>query len=150
MKKSNNNSIAVASIISSVAIGFTIAWFLFPKNRKKCMSSLKLGLGTISDSLKIKSHGFIDGVKKEVDHAYDKINSYMEMEKVLNTKILKITMRISNEFPELYSYIEEMPISVPHVKDPEINLNNLKKYYNSLETMLKNYTLTHDKNNGAV
>ncbi|MBK7762914.1 MAG: hypothetical protein IPI46_06010 [Bacteroidetes bacterium] len=150
MKKSNKTAVAALTIISSVAIGVTLGWFLFPRNRKKCMGNLKSGLGTLSDTLKIRSHGFIDGVKIEVDHAYDKINNYMQMEKVLNAKILKITMKIRNEFPELYSYIEEMPVSISHAKNPEINVINLKKYYNSLEAILKNYTHTHTKNEDKI
>ncbi len=66
-----------------------------------------------------------------------------EDEKVLNAKILKITMTISEKYPELSKYIEEMPETIPDEKDPEITRKNLKGYYDSLNTMLNKYILEH-------
>jgi hypothetical protein len=63
----------------------------------------------------------------------------METEKELNAKILRITMTIKNQYPELSKYIEEMPITVPDEKNPEITLTNLNMYYDSLNSMLNKY-----------
>ena len=63
----------------------------------------------------------------------------METEKELNAKILKITMTIRDQYPELSKYLEEMPITIPDEKNPEITLENLKTYYNSLYSMLNKY-----------
>lgn len=67
----------------------------------------------------------------------------METEKELNAKILKITMTIKNQYPELSKYIEEMPVSIPNEKNPEITLKNLKEYYDSLNSVLTKYMDEH-------
>lgn len=66
-----------------------------------------------------------------------------ENEKELNSKILKITMTIKEKYPELSKYIEEMQETIPDEKNPDITLQNLKKYADSLTSMLSNYILEH-------
>lgn len=61
-----------------------------------------------------------------------------------NEKILKITMKIKDQYPELSKYITEMPETIPDEKDPEIELKNLKQYYDSLNVMLDKYILEHE------
>ncbi len=68
---------------------------------------------------------------------------YMEKEKELNSNILKITMKIKEQYPELSKYIEEMSVTIPDEKNPEITLKNLKTYYDSLHSMLNRYILEH-------
>ncbi len=58
----------------------------------------------------------------------------------LNEKILNITMKIRNEHPELMKYLSEMPITIPEVKHPDIDLKILNDYYSSLKTMVNKYT----------
>ncbi|MFM9909072.1 MAG: hypothetical protein ACKVOW_06980 [Chitinophagaceae bacterium] len=62
----------------------------------------------------------------------------------LNNDILKITMRISEKFPELSKYISEMPVSIPDTDDPEITIKNLSEYKESLELLLKKYEKNHN------
>jgi hypothetical protein len=69
----------------------------------------------------------------------DKHESLEQIEKDLNSKILKITMRIKDHYPELSPFLEEMPETVPSENDPEITLNHLKAYYESLNSLLKKY-----------
>ncbi|MDP1744362.1 MAG: hypothetical protein Q8L90_02225 [Bacteroidota bacterium] len=66
-----------------------------------------------------------------------------EAEKVLNSKILEITLKIKDQYPELSKYIEEMPVTIPDEKKPEITLKNLKAYYDSLNDVLSKYLLEH-------
>jgi hypothetical protein len=61
-----------------------------------------------------------------------------------NEKILKITMKIKDQYPELFKYLIEMPETIPDEKDPEIELKNLKQYFNSLNVMLDKYILEHE------
>lgn len=61
----------------------------------------------------------------------------------LNEKILKITMTIMEQYPELSKYIEEMPVTIPNDNNPEIKLGNLKTYYESLSVMLNKYKTEH-------
>ena len=67
----------------------------------------------------------------------------MKTEEELNADILRITMAIKSQFPELSKYIEEMPVTMPDAKSPEITLRNLKEYYDSLESILKKYVPNH-------
>lgn len=66
----------------------------------------------------------------------DKHAAYEQIEKDLNAKILKITMTIKDNHPELSKYLEEMPDTVPSDSDPEITLNHLRTYYESLNSLL--------------
>jgi hypothetical protein len=68
-----------------------------------------------------------------------------EIEKDLNLKILKITLTIKDHYPELAGFLEEMPETIPDEKDPEITLNNLSAYYESLNSMLNKYKLDYPK-----
>jgi hypothetical protein len=70
----------------------------------------------------------------------------MKTEKEIEDAILKITMKIQNQYPELSKYLAEMPVTVPDLKKPEINIKNLQEYYNSLLALLKKYAPNHDKN----
>lgn len=65
--------------------------------------------------------------------------SYKEIEKDLNSKILKVTMTIREQYPELSEFLEEMPVTIPSEENPEINLEILKNYYQSLSLMLHKY-----------
>jgi hypothetical protein len=64
-------------------------------------------------------------------------------EKELNAKILKITMMIREQHPELSKYLEEMPVTMPDEKHPEITVVNLMAYYDSLKSLLNKYELEH-------
>lgn len=63
----------------------------------------------------------------------------MESDRKLNSDILRITMTIHEKYPELSKYLGEMPVTIPNTKSPEINSNNLKAYYESLNSLLENY-----------
>jgi hypothetical protein len=64
----------------------------------------------------------------------------MKTENEIEEAILKITMKIKTEYPELSKYLEEMPITIPDIKNPEINIKILQDYYNSLNSILKKYS----------
>ena len=74
-----------------------------------------------------------------------KNNINEQLEKDLNSKILKITMWIKDNNPELSKYLEEMPVTIPSENDPEITLNLLKSYYESLNSLLKKYKVEYPK-----
>ena len=67
----------------------------------------------------------------------------METEEKLNSEILKITLIIQDKYPELAQFISEMPVTNPDKDNPKINIKILQEYYNSLETMLKEYVPRH-------
>lgn len=73
----------------------------------------------------------------------------METEKELNKKIMDVTMTIRSKYPELSKYLEEMPVTIPDEKHPEITIKNLQAYFDSLNTMLNKYILENPDHEGA-
>lgn len=71
------------------------------------------------------------------------IFNYADVEKELNSKILKITLKINEHYPELSKYLEEMPVTIPVDKKPEITLHILSAYYKSLDLLLNTYIKEH-------
>jgi hypothetical protein len=67
----------------------------------------------------------------------------MKTEKELTENILKITMTIQEEFPELIKFLNEMPETIPDVEHPEINTKILQDYFNSLKKTLQEYAPNH-------
>lgn len=65
----------------------------------------------------------------------------MESEKVLNEKIMTITMKIQKEYPELSKYLNELPVTIPIENNPQINNQVLNDYYESLTKLLSTYKL---------
>ncbi|SHG52159.1 hypothetical protein SAMN05443549_104316 [Flavobacterium fluvii] len=63
----------------------------------------------------------------------------MKTEKELDTAILKITMKIREQYPELSKYISEMPDTIPNMENPKMNTKTLQGYYDSLDVLLKDY-----------
>jgi hypothetical protein len=61
----------------------------------------------------------------------------------LNAKIMEVTLTIEEHYPELSKYLEEMPETIPTEENPEISLNHLRSYYESLILMLNKYKLNH-------
>ena len=61
----------------------------------------------------------------------------------LNDDIQKITTRIATEYPELTKFIVEMPVKNNEEIEEEITIQDLKNYYSSLESLLKNYSKDH-------
>lgn len=68
---------------------------------------------------------------------------YEHLENYLNSRILKTTTIIKNQYPELLEFLNEMPVTVPSEMSPEITLNNLKTYGESLNSILIKYELEH-------
>ena len=67
----------------------------------------------------------------------------MESINDLNLKITNITMLIQEKYPELINFLNEIQITIPKEQSPEINISILKVYFNSLDTLLKDYILEH-------
>lgn len=90
----------------------------------------------------------IEKIEKEIQPALYEQSLDMtlikeEAEKDLNLKILEITLKIQDQYPELSKYIEEMPVTIPDEKKPEITQKNLKTYYDTLNDVLNKYLLEH-------
>ncbi len=80
------------------------------------------------------------------EYTAKQLDEYAEKEKDLNSKILKITLKINDQYPELSKYLEEMPVTIPDEKNPEITIKNLLTYFDSLNIILNKYILEHSDN----
>lgn len=67
-----------------------------------------------------------------------------EMQQVSN-KIINLTSTIRNNYPELYSFLDETPYHHDSNFIGEINLQDLNEHLNSLEELLRHYIETHHK-----
>lgn len=70
----------------------------------------------------------------------------METETEINAKIMKLTMVIQENYPELSKYINEMPITIPVDATPEVTIKGLQKYHDTLLTWFRNYVAEHQLN----
>jgi hypothetical protein len=57
----------------------------------------------------------------------------------LNADILKISILIQTNYPELSQHLTEMPVTIPNVTSPKITVSTLTEYYESLKVLLKDY-----------
>ena len=78
------------------------------------------------------------------EQSFDKAAAFTKEELILNAKILKVTLRIREQYPELIKYLEEVTDTIPCKKDPEITLKNLNAYYETIQTMLNEYILEQE------
>ena len=64
----------------------------------------------------------------------------MKTANAISNDIVKMTLRIQEDFPELSKYIGEMPVTIPNVANPEITTDNLKDYSESLNELVTKYS----------
>ncbi|GAO27693.1 hypothetical protein [Geofilum rubicundum] len=75
----------------------------------------------------------------------DKNPDYAQMAHDLNDKILQISNEITDQYPELLKYLDEMPITIPSDNDPEMSLKQLQSHYESLASILSEYKAKQPK-----
>jgi hypothetical protein len=61
-------------------------------------------------------------------------------------EITNVTLEIETDFPELYRFLDENPITIPMDSDPQIDKKVLHDYLQSLKYLLKHHTQTHKSN----
>lgn len=61
----------------------------------------------------------------------------------LTQEINEITLLIEQEYPELYQYLDENPITIPSMEHPQMDTKNFSDYLNSLKQLLKHHIETH-------
>lgn len=57
--------------------------------------------------------------------------------------ILQTTMLIQLEYPELSKFLEEMPVTIPDMKEPVMSREILNDYNDSLTILLAKYASSH-------
>ena len=63
----------------------------------------------------------------------------------LMVKILQLTLDIETNYPELYRFLDENPITMPSEVHPNIDKKVLKEYLESLNELLKHHIEAHVK-----
>ncbi len=57
--------------------------------------------------------------------------------------ITNLTTNIETNYPELYKFLEQSPITIPSTDHPDINIAIMQGYLNSLKQLLKHHLETH-------
>ena len=70
----------------------------------------------------------------------------MKTVETVNNDIVAITSIIASNYPELYIFLNEMPVTIPIEINPSIRLKCLEEYHASLVNMLYQYKLQHSNN----
>ena len=60
-------------------------------------------------------------------------------------EILKITTTIETEYPELYRFLEENPMTLPAADHPKVDEDTLTEYLKSLKGLLQHHRETRKK-----
>ena len=68
----------------------------------------------------------------------------MLSEKEMTEAISRLTLEISEKYPEMVKYIGEMPVTNPDKEHPNINSKVLTDYYNDLLAIMKRYSADHE------
>lgn len=67
----------------------------------------------------------------------------MDTVQELLTKISNITRDIETNYPDVYKYLNENPMTIPNMEHPSVSETELKEYLASLETLLEKYRKDH-------
>ncbi|NLP59001.1 hypothetical protein HGB55_12530 [Lutibacter sp. B1] len=65
----------------------------------------------------------------------------------LTKEINDLTLKLEQEYPELYRYLDENPATIPAIDHPELTVNTFSDYLDSLKALLQTYIETHKSNN---
>lgn len=63
----------------------------------------------------------------------------MKISSKMLAEISNITRRIETDYPELYKYLDENPLTIPNEANPNVDDASLKEYLETLKSMLKKY-----------
>ena len=69
---------------------------------------------------------------------------------IILKEITTLTTMMETEYPELYQFLDENPMTIPATNHPHIDIVVLKEYLESLKGLLQHHLETHKKTNGAV
>lgn len=68
----------------------------------------------------------------------------MEKSQQLTKEINELTLKIEQEYPELYQYLDENPITLPEQGHDELHTNNFSDYLDSLKSLLEHHIESHE------
>lgn len=62
-------------------------------------------------------------------------------------EITRLTLEIETNYPELYQFLNETPVTIPSDDQPHIDTTELAEYLDSLKELLREHIETHKKKN---
>jgi hypothetical protein len=60
-------------------------------------------------------------------------------ESQLNMEIMELTTLIKAKHPEVYSHLNEMPVTIPNVVMPHVKIKQLQEYVQSLKAIINTH-----------
>lgn len=63
----------------------------------------------------------------------------MKKSQELLKEIVDLTNQIERQYPELYQFLDENPITLPEKENPNITNGTLEQYLTSLQELFKSY-----------
>ncbi len=63
----------------------------------------------------------------------------------LMQEVVKLTTLIETEYPELYKFLDETPLTMGRHPEKEVTIADLKNYLQTLKSQLEEYIKTHRK-----
>lgn len=61
----------------------------------------------------------------------------------LAEQINSLTLRIKEEYPELYQFLDENPITIPTMDHPDMGTKVFSDYLESLKDLLEHHIINH-------
>jgi len=61
----------------------------------------------------------------------------------LSKEINDLTLKIEQEYPGLYQYLDENPITIPDSNHPNLDIKTLSDWLDSLSQLLKHHIENH-------
>jgi len=65
---------------------------------------------------------------------------------IMLKEITTLTTMMETEYPELYQFLDENPMTIPATNHPHIDIVVLREYLESLKGLLQHHLETHKKN----
>lgn len=69
--------------------------------------------------------------------------SSMNDKQVILTEIVRLTSNIQTNYPELYRFLDENPMTIPSEAHPHLDMSTLEAYLEDLKELLRHHRLTH-------
>jgi hypothetical protein len=69
----------------------------------------------------------------------------MKTVKELLSDISSLLRNIETNYPEVYQYLDENPVTIPNMEHPKVSTEDLENYLATLKDLLAKYKLEHKK-----
>ncbi|HSZ24760.1 MAG TPA: hypothetical protein VK766_03530 [Cytophagaceae bacterium] len=64
---------------------------------------------------------------------------------ILLKEINELTLKMEQEYPELYQYLDENPLTIPKTSHSHLDTKVFSEYLESLKIILKDYIESHKR-----